>query len=214
MMNRAFFAGLATLAAAYTPAPAQTGQQPNPPAQQIETYVATTVNMNPGAGERLSIRVTRWSTDAERERLTGLLADKGVAELQTALAAAPTLGYVWTSETLGYSLRYAHRLPMPDGGERIILATDRRLGVWSREAWKAPAAGAPDYAFTVLELRLNRRGTGEGKMSLGAKVAVEQETKTIALENYNAAPVLLQDVKHEGPRSVPSAARPSTGKKD
>jgi hypothetical protein len=103
---------------------------------------------------------------------------------------------------------------MPDGGERIILATDRRLGVWSREAWKTSGVGAPDYAFTLLELRLSRRGTGEGKMSLGAKVAVEHETKTIALENYNAAPVLLEDVKREGPPSVQSAVRPSIGKKE
>jgi hypothetical protein len=210
--NRAFLAGAATFAAAHMPAHARTSQ-PNPTAQ-IEEYLATTVNMNPGANEKLSIRVSRWSTDAERERLTGLLAEKGDAELQTALAAAPTLGYVWTSETLGYSLRYAHRLPMPDGGERIILAADRRLGVWSREAWKASAAGAPDYPFTVIEVRLNRKGTGQGKMSLGAKVAVEHETKTIALEHYDAAPVLLEDVKRGGPRSAQSAARPGTGKKE
>jgi hypothetical protein len=168
--------------------------------------------MNPGAGEQLSIRVSRWSTDAERERLTGLLADKGDAELQTALAAAPTIGYIWTSETLGYSVRYAYRLPMPEGGERIILAIDRRLGAWSREAWKASMAGAPDYPFTVLELRVNRRGMGEGKLSLGAKVAVDQQAKTIALENYNGAPVLLKDVKREAAPNVQPAAGPGTGK--
>jgi hypothetical protein len=180
---------------------------------QIEKYTATTVNMNPGAGESLSIRVSRWSTDAERERLTGLFAEKGNAELQAALAAAPTLGYIWTGETLGYSVRYAFRLPTPDGAERIILATDHRLGAWSREPWKASGADAPGYEFTVLELRVNRRGTGEGKISLGATVAVDRESKTIALENYNAAPILLKDVKREGPLSVQSVAPPSTGRK-
>ena len=98
--------------------------------------------MNPGAGEPISIRISRWSTDAEREHLTGLFAEKGDQELQKALAAAPTLGYIWTNETLGYSVRYAYRLPTPDGGERIILATDHRLGAWSREAWKASKADA------------------------------------------------------------------------
>ena len=210
--TRASVAGLAILATASLPAHAQTNRPPTP-APQIEKYAATTVNMNPGAGEPLSIRVSRWSTDAERERLTGLFAEKGQQELQTALAAAPTLGYIWTSETLGYSLRYAYRLPTPDGGERIILATDHRLGAWSREAWKASAAGAPDYEFTVIELRLTRRGTGEGKISLGAKVAVDQESKTIALENYNAAPILLKDVKREGPGRVQSAAPPGKGQK-
>ena len=210
--TRAYVVGLAILATASVPAHAQTNRPPTP-APQIEKYAATTVNMNPGAGEPLSIRVSRWSTDAERERLTGLFAEKGEKELQTALAAAPTLGYIWTSETLGYSVRYAYRLPTPDGGERIILATDHRLGAWSPEAWKASAADAPDYGFTVLELRLTRRGTGEGKISLGAKVAVDQASKTIALENYDAAPILLKDVKREGPGAVQSSARPGKSQK-
>ena len=210
--TRAYVVGLAILAAASLPTHAQTNRPPTP-APQIEKYAATTVNMNPGAGEALSIRVSRWSTDAERERLTGLFAEKGAQELKTALATAPTLGYIWTSETLGYAVRYAYRLPTPDGGERIILATDHRLGAWSREPWKASAAGAPDYEFTVLELRLTRRGTGEGKISLGAKVALDEESKTIALENYHAAPILLKDVKRGAAGSVPPAARPGTGQK-
>ena len=93
--TRAYVVGLAILATASVPAHAQTNRPPTP-APQIEKYAATTVNMNPGAGESLSIRVSRWSTDAERERLTGLFAEKGQQELQTALAAAPTLGYIWT----------------------------------------------------------------------------------------------------------------------
>src|SRR5262245_9070665 len=45
----------------------------------------------------------------------------------TSLAAtiqkASSVGMLWTSETVGYSIRYAYRVPQPDGGERIILAT-------------------------------------------------------------------------------------------
>jgi hypothetical protein len=102
---------------------------------------------------------------------------------------------------------------MPDGGERVILATDRRLGTWSREVWKAALPEPPDYAFTVLELRLNRRGVGEGKMSLGGKIAVEAETKTLALENYKAAPILLKNVKHQGSTHAQPVARPTSAQK-
>ena len=38
---------------------------------------------------------------------------------------------------------------------------------------------------------------GEGKVSLATKVTVDQEAKTIALQNYSAAPVLLKGVKRE-----------------
>jgi hypothetical protein len=86
-------------------------------------------------------------------------------------------------------------MPMPSGGERIILATSRALGAQSPQ-WK-PTGGEPatDYEFTVIELRLNAKGLGEGKTSLTAKVIVDNEAKTIALENYTAAPVILQNVK-------------------
>ena len=174
------------------------------PAKQGETLTGTTVNLSPGAGENISIHILRWSSDADRDRLAAAFKEKADAGLQSVLEAAPTLGIVWTGESLGYSLRYAHRVALPDGSERIIVATERRLGVWSRgNQWKAAGKqAAPDYPFTVVELRLNRRGQGEGKMSLAAKVTFEQDAKTMALENYGSVPILIKDVK----RSVPAGA--------
>ena len=91
----------------------------------------------------------------------------------------------------GYAIKYAWRTPLPNGGERIILASDRRLGA-DNPAWK-PAAAAPptDYEFTLLELRLDPKGNGEGKASLTSNVVVDNEAKTIALDNYAAAPAIL-----------------------
>lgn len=192
----AVFAGLvlATPSSTFAQTTPQAGQP-----TRAERFTATTVNLTPGAGENIAIHVLRWSTDADRERLATTFTEKGDVGLRAALEAAPTNGIIWTSESLGYSLRYTHRIALPDGGERIIVATDRRLGAWTRgSVWKATGVqGAPDYPFTVLELRLNRRALGEGKMSVATKVTVDQEGKTIALENYGAAPVLLKGVKRE-----------------
>jgi hypothetical protein len=95
----------------------------------------------------------------------------------------------------GYSIKYAYRVPSSDGGDRIILATDRRLG-GSTPSWKLAAASTPtDYEFTVIEIRLDPKGVGEGKTSLTTKVAVDQAAKTIALENYSATAPMLQSVK-------------------
>jgi hypothetical protein len=118
-----------------------------------------------------------------------------VAAFTAALGRAPTLGYIWTSDITGYSIKYAYRIALPDGGERIILATDRRLGAYS-PAWKpAVAAAQADYDFTVIELRLNPNGGGEGKASLTTKAVIDSEAKTVALDNYAAAPILLQNVR-------------------
>ena len=117
------------------------------------------------------------------------------AGLSAALKKAPTIGILWTSETIGYSIKYAYRMPHPDGGERIILATDRRVGAWSN-LWK-PAASVPtsDYPFSIIELRLNSKGEGDGKGVVGGKIVVDNDAKTIALEGYNTLPILLKSLK-------------------
>jgi hypothetical protein len=115
------------------------------------------------------------------------------SSLVAAIGGAPTVGYLWSSsEVAGYALRSAVRLPSQDGGERIILITDRRLGAWN-DAWKAQ--GSPtNYDFSVIELRLNSKGTGEGRASLTGKVSVDAASKTIGLENYGELPVVLKNV--------------------
>jgi hypothetical protein len=95
----------------------------------------------------------------------------------------------------GYAIRYAYKLPLPNGAQRIILATDRRLGA-ATATWKPMGALKPtDYEFTVMELRLNPKGDGEGRASLTGKVIVDAASKSIALEGYDTLPVVLKAVK-------------------
>jgi hypothetical protein len=120
------------------------------------------------------------------------------SSLTAALQKTPTVGILWTtSEITGYSIHYAYRFPQPDGGERIVLATDRRLGVWNN-LWKAAGSPTPnEYSFSVIELRLNAKGEGEGKASLTGKVTVDTAAKTIALDSYSALPIVLKGVKRQ-----------------
>jgi len=119
------------------------------------------------------------------------------SSLAAAIQKAPTAGILWTSENVGYSIKYAYRLPQPDGGERIILATDRRVGKWSN-LWMPAAAVTPsDYAFSIIELRFNSKGEGEGRGVVSGKVVVDATAKTIALDNYDALPVILKAVKRQ-----------------
>jgi hypothetical protein len=119
------------------------------------------------------------------------------ASLGSSLNKAASVGMLWTSETVGYSIRYAYRVPQPDGSERIILATDRRLGAWNN-AWKTSTASSNiDYPFSVIELRLTATGTGEGKVSLTNPIKVDSVTKSIALEDYANAPIVLKAVKRQ-----------------
>lgn len=122
--------------------------------------------------------------------------------MTTAIGKAPVLGYIWTTDVTGYSIKYAYRTALPDGGERIILATDRRLGRHT-PAWQ-PMAATPsgaegsaetDYEFTLIEMRLDPKGVGEAKASLTTKVIIDNVAKTVALDNYAATPAILRNVK-------------------
>ena len=158
-------------------------------------YIATTANTS-SPGDTVRFDLTRWSTDLERDQLFTSFEKSGDTGLLGLLQKAPTIGYVWTTETAGYPLRYAYRVPMPDGSDRIILAIDRQLGSFEPQRWKLSGTTAhTDYQFTVIELRIGKTGLGEGKASLTSKVIADATAKTIALDNYAAAPILFQGVK-------------------
>jgi len=161
-----------------------------------EKFTAFAVNLDgtaiapTGAGV-VEILVERYSTDAERDRLLEALMEKGPEKLLDTLQSLPRVGYIRTPNSIGYDLHYARKAPLPEGGERVTLATDRYIGFWE-------AANRPrtiDYPFTVIELRLNPDGVGEGKMSIATKITMDKDKKQIELENYGTQPVLLNNVR-------------------
>ena len=169
----------------------------------------------------LTITLSRWSTDAERAPLfkalsapapapppppaappAGRAGGRGrgappppppspLARLSAAIKAAPTLGYIWTGGVTGYSIKYAWRSSATDGKERIVLVTNRRLNSHAPD-WTSASASAGDADFTLIEMRLDDHGAGEGKTSLTTSVAIDTAANTLALDGYAAAPALLK----------------------
>jgi hypothetical protein len=111
--------------------------------------------------------------------------------LTTAIKAAPTFGFVWGEGPTGYSIKYAWRAASPDGLERIVLVTDRRLGA-NEPSWPKGSGPAADADFTVIEMRIDGKGIGVAKASLMSAVVLDADAKTLALDGYAAAPALLK----------------------
>jgi hypothetical protein len=157
---------------------------------------AFAVNMSnvgrPGAS-RVDITISRWSTDAERQGLLTTFFEKGPAKLLDALQDAKPVGRITTPGTLGWDLRAARYMPLPEGGSRIVIVTDRPVGFWEARAQPRRI----DYPFTVIEIRLKPDGTGEGKASVATKITYNKKTQMIELENYASEPVRLNNVKME-----------------
>jgi hypothetical protein len=167
---------------------------------KYEEFTAKVANVSVGAGQDLRMDVFRWSTDEERTALVAALKGKEPSDTTVvdAIQKGPSLGTIWTSESLGYTIRYAYHDTLPSGTERVVLVTDRRFGSWSGQVWKPARQADPvDYPFSLIELRLKPGGAGEGKMSLTTKVTVDDGGKTLVLAGYDAAPVVLRNAKRK-----------------
>jgi len=158
-----------------------------------ERFTAAGFDPERGATGQIEIVVNRWSTDTDRNKLMSVMMNKGPEKLLDALQDMPRMGYIRTPDSVGWDLHFTRRIPQPEGGERVVLVTDRRIGFW--EAANQPRS--IEYPFTVIELRMNRDGEGEGKMSLATKIIADKENNIVTLENYDTQPVLLTNVKRE-----------------
>jgi hypothetical protein len=160
---------------------------PPPAAAPAATQAAAPPAPAAGRGGRAAGRGARGGRGGAAEPVNPIV------RLNTAIASAPTIGYLWTDGVTGYSIKYAWRAPQANGAERIVLATARRLGAHSPSWAVATGAGpAPDQDFTLIEMQLNARGVGEAKTSLTARVVADTPAHTLALDGYAAAPTLLK----------------------
>lgn len=156
-------------------------------------FTAAAVDMNRGAAGTVELVVNRWSSDADRDRLTDVTFSKGAGKLLDALQEMPRMGYIRTPGSIGWDIRFARHEVAPDGGERIMLVTDRRMSF--REL--ANHHRSVDYPFTVIELRLQKNGEGEGNVSVATRIIADRDSKVVTLENYDIQPVMLTRVTRE-----------------
>lgn len=169
----------------------------SPAAGEEERFTAFAVNMSnigTGANATVDIVITRWSSDAERERLVKAFNDKGQDELLKELQKIkPPVGRINIPGQLGWDLQYAREQKGEDGGRRIFIATDRRIGF--REAANRPRS--MDYPFTLIELHLDKDGEGEGRASVATKITFNKKLNHLELENYSSQPVMLNNVRKQ-----------------
>jgi hypothetical protein len=164
------------------------------PRTVADAFTATTANMTP-SGVNLRMQVIEWQEADARSEVVATLA--AGADAATPLAKLPTVGYVWPNASpVGYSIKYAHRVAA-DGGERITLVTDKRLGSYDYKGWSVPSASAKDLPYSVIELSVNGAGTGTGNLSLAAEVELDEQAGTVSLAGGSNAATLLTNVKRE-----------------
>jgi len=169
---------------------------------RMRTFAVNMSNNLTGANGILQITLDQWSTAQERQNLL-MTVPKGQDDLVKALQKVPVKGRInipgWTGPDpqnyrLGWDLRYAWHESLPDGGERIVIATDRQMSF--REITQNPRT--TDYPFLLIQIQLNKDGTkGEGKMAAFTQISYDKKKNVMEIENYGTEPVRLNNITVE-----------------
>lgn len=160
---------------------------------QPEDFTAIAIandNLGSGAGT-VSISVDRWSTEAERTKLVTTLREKGPRAMLDLLQDMRRVGSIRTPDSLGYPLHFAHQTAGPDGGRRVVIATDRPIGFW--ELWHGTRS--TEYPFTVIQMNIDPDGKGTGTLSEATRIRAYGDI--VELENFSSAPVMLKEIRSE-----------------
>jgi hypothetical protein len=167
---------------------------------RMRAFAVNMSNNLTGANGIIQIVLDRWSTPEERAALLQTV-PKGQDDLVRALQKAPVKGRInipgWTGPDpqnyrLGWDLRYAWHEPLEDGGERIVIATDRQMSF--REITNNPRT--TDYPFLLIQIHV-KGDKGEGKMASFTQIRYDKKKNVMEIENYGTEPVRLNNITVE-----------------
>ena len=182
---------LAVVAGFLFAGPAQAQEKKEKPRKYRFTAFAVNMDSGPKAG-MIDITLERLTTAEERDNLIAAFVEGGQDKLLSALQKVkPRVGFIRSPNSLGYDLQYAWRIVNSDGTSRIIIGTDRPVSFFEASR----NTRTMDYPFTIIEMRLDAKGEGEGRMASGTKISKSKDGKTIELENYGISPVALNEIK-------------------
>jgi hypothetical protein len=186
--SRAFaFAILLVIGAGPSPTPASAADKA---LLRLRAFAVNMSGVGPATSGMLDIAIERWSTDEERDRLRNAVVQGGTHTLLSELQKLKRAGYIRSPNDIGWPIHFARQYPTPDGGRRIVIATERPMSFW--EIMNRPRSA--DYEFTLAEIRLNKDGKGEGKIVTPARVSWNKDKGVIEITNYGTEPVRLTQV--------------------
>ena len=165
--------------------------------QASEKFTGFAINLNSGPSTAtVDFTIDRWSSEADRNNLLSILQEEKNSytaneKMLKVLQKMPKVGYIRTPDRLAWDLQYARQSPLPEGGRRLVLATDRPVGF--REA--ASSARTMDYPFTIIEVQLDKNDKGVGKILAGTRLYIDKKSKELVLENYAQQPIRFNEIR-------------------
>lgn len=164
--------------------------QPGP-----EEYQAVAMGQGQFMGQmnNVTIHISSYSTDAERQALVTVFEQGGSAALSKALTKQPSHGNVEITGSTGVDIAYVRKMPGANGGTRIRILANKPLSLAG-----AQSGGISNDALSAIELDLAAaNGKNKGTLLPACMFVVDKKTHELTVENY-LNPWSLTDVKLRG----------------
>src|SRR5215470_5946243 len=185
MRNRSL-AGLAVSALLLAASGCSSSTPTEPAIERFMAFAANLTGTGRGGSGMVQIVIERWSTDAERDMLRETLLQKGPDQLLSTLQKIkPRTGFMRLPNTVGWDLYFARSVVREDGTRQVLLASDRHIAFGE----VTNQTRSLDYDFTIVDIRFDKEGKGSGEIAVAAKVAVNEKTKHLEIENYSTRPL-------------------------
>jgi len=164
-------------------------------------FSAFAVQMQGGIAGSVEIAIERWSTDAERQLLVGMVqtttdSPTDQAKLLKALQdVKPRVGFIRTPNSMGWDLKYAYESKLPDGSRQIVIATDKPIGFGGMAA---SGGDTVNYPFSLIEMQFPA-GSNKGTGKLIPQTSVSVKNGRLEIVRYSDAnePVRLTEITEQ-----------------
>jgi len=159
-----------------------------------EEYQAVMMGQGNFMGQmyNITIHISAYSTDAERQALVDTFQQGGSAALATALTKQQSHGNVEITGVTGVDISYARKMPGANGGTKIRIWANHPVTLGGAES------GISDNASSAIELDLvPQKGKSTGRLLPACLFVVDKKTHELEIENY-LNPWSLTDVRLRG----------------
>ena len=166
----------------------------------IESYTANVMVMDsPGQQNSsiLTMNIYGWTSDEDREKVLDAIKEAtddprspSMRQVSTSLRQLGKTGYLFLMGERGWPIRYAREFDTSNGRE-IVLALDRPVTFSEVYA----GSQARDFDVTIIVLKLDSSGQGEGVASVGTEVVWNEAKGQIEVTNFSSQPIKLTSVR-------------------
>lgn len=140
----------------------------------------------------MDVYIDQLSGDGEIDELLGTLKQKGQDGLLSAVSSMKDKGRVAPTGSVGTGMRVIRIRATPDGGQHIVLMTDRPIAF----AELYNGTRSRDYPFGIVVLNVDKDGKGTGTFAPLCKIRFNKK-KELEIEHYGQKPFRLANVRRQ-----------------